>query len=180
MTEEENLELRASLIEMQAKIAALETQLEHAQESAQALVIANNAFRSAMLARAFPASIDKIYLAKSRVTWATMPVEDLMQFYEVFSAHTQIFNDLIIQKKGRSAIADHLLAKAAADAAEVKAFKEKQDFKKPPKVASSNNSPELSEPDKNKKKALAGLMKALNLTEDAARAMLAGMEAKNG
>lgn len=169
--------------DIESRVATLEHELDEAKEKIEALVIANNAFRTAMLGRSDPPTADQIYLARSRNTWASFDVSVLMSFYELFSAHTQIFTDLIVQKKGRNAIADHLLAKAAANAAEVKAFnakgveaKEKRE-KKVSTILTTNNGTvvEVSEADKAKRKALQGLMKSLNLTETAARAMLDGM-----
>lgn len=182
----EQTALTARVASLESELSALRLKADgeaaNAKEIIDALVIANNAFRTAMLGRMDPPTIDGIYIAKAKNTWATFDVSVLMQFYEVFSAHHQIFNDLVIQKKGRNAISDHLLAKAAANAAEVKAFNERVDIKKTAKAAKAapnGSSPEaISEADKNKKKALAGLMKTLGITETAAREMLAKAEAK--
>lgn len=159
------------------RLDALEAELASANEKIEALVIANNAFRTAMLTRSDPPTIDSIYLARARNSWATFDITVLMQFYEIFSSHHQIFNDLIIQKKGRNAISEHILAKAAANAEEVKNSNFAKDKKSARSVASAAReaAPELSEADRNKKKALQGLMKSLNLNEAAARAMLDGM-----
>lgn len=155
---------------LEETITELKAELEAAKNSIEALSKANNTFRVLMLTREgeVPA-IDEVYLARTKNNWSKAPAETLLAFYEIFEAHSKLFSELILAKKGKDALKAHARAKSEAAMAEVERYRNHQTETKVAK------SPEVKTQNSKERKALLSLMKTLKVDEETAAKMLKQM-----
>lgn len=155
---------------LEDQIDELKAELESAKCSVDALVKANNTFRVLMLSREgeVPA-IDEVYLARTKNNWSKAPAETLLAFYEIFEAHSKLFSELILAKKGKDALKAHTKAKSEAAMAEVERYRNNTAETKAAKA------PEVKAQNSKERKAILSLMKTLKIDEETASKMLKQM-----
>ena len=135
----------------------------------------SNHFRLLMFTlRERPKDCDGAYFFHLKTHWNNLPVEVVMDFLELYEKHFVLASEIVRERKGRDAIKIYNKAKLEAGLEEAKRLRElpaKKAEEKRVKVA-------LQESDKRKRKALEGLMKALNCDEATAKAHLEAMVGK--
>jgi len=177
--------------QLEDRISELQVKLEEAKTDQVRLRDENTHFRALMLTNINGINtLDPIYIAQKKNTWKDLPIEQVLTFLEVFDTHAKIFHEIASEKKGKSALKDHLNSVAKAKVGEADKYRE--DSKATPinktKVIGAKNrmKEEFNMTDeqaqiwlmlpKEKRSALRGIMRIVGGHFDAALRMLTAQE----
>lgn len=145
------------------------------KEVLESLRNASNNFRLLMFTlRERPRDTDGAYFFHLKDHWNVLPVEVVMDFLELFEKHFNLASEIVRERKGRDAIKIYNKAKLEEGLAEAQRIRELP----AKKAAEKQVKQAIAESDKKKRKAIEGLMRALNCDEETARGHLTAMVGK--
>lgn len=167
----------SEIIKLQNEVAQWQSAFERAREAhrrdkddLEKMRKVSNDFRIMMLslkAGELP-SVDKLWFATQKANWAEVPVDVLLAWLEVFQSAQETVAELVHIKAGKDALKRR--AKEKSD----EAMRAVEKYRNAPaeKAKADAIRKALNVEDKKRAKAIAGIMKALGVSEEVAREMV--------
>ena len=146
--------------------------LEQVKHENARLAEENGRFRLLMLQEK-TAAFDPIHLANKKIHWAELPVEELLDFLELFESHSKALSEILHLKSTKATLVEYTKQREEKKAQAAREYREKVGTGMSDEERALRKA--LTREDAAKEKAITGIMKSLKISREAAEAMVKSM-----